>query len=365
MKTVVLLGAGKIGRMVAYFLGKQGEGDYELRIGDSSQDALDAIAALVGERVKRTRTLDFEDGDALKDIMTGADVVISCAPFHCNPTIANHAFTHGLHYLDLTEDVKVTDQVAAIAERPGCKTAFVPQCGLAPGFIAIVARHLLGPMENVRDLKLRVGALPRYPNNMLQYNLTWSTAGLINEYCHPCEVVLDHKLTTVQPLENREEIMIDGVRYEAFNTSGGLGSLAESLKDTVRNVNYKSMRYPGHVHLLKFLLRDLGMADHQERLEEIFERSLPATFKDQIVIYASAIGDYRGKLTENVYAKTIYHREIDGLNWSGIQITTAAGVCAVLDLLIEKKLPQTGFVRMEDVQFTDFIANRYGQHYDQ
>lgn len=364
MKTVVVMGAGKIGRMVAYLLGKLSGGDYELRITDSSEAALGTIQELVGPAVKVTRALDFTDGAALDEVMAGADAVISCAPFHCNPTIAEHAAKNRLHYLDLTEDVKVTDEVAAIAKRPECETAFIPQCGLAPGFIAIVARHLLGPMTNVTDLRLRVGALPRYPDNMLKYNLTWSTEGLINEYCQPCEVVLDHKLTNVQPLENLEEIMIDGVRYEAFNTSGGLGSLAESLKDKVRNVNYKSMRYPGHVHLLRFLLRDLKMADNQETLAQIFERSLPATFKDQIVIYCSAIGDFRGRMTENVYAKTIYHQEIDGLNWSGIQITTAAGVCAVLDLLFEGKLPTKGFVRMEDVKFEDFIANRHGSYYD-
>ena len=363
MKTVVLLGAGKIGRMVASLLGKLGEGDYELRVGDGSEQALASLAELVGPTVKRIETLDFEDKDALRSLMDGADAVISCAPFHCNPTIAQQAADSGLHYCDLTEDVKVTDKVAAIAGQASTKTAFIPQCGLAPGFIAIIARHLLGPMNDVRELKLRVGALPRYPGNMLKYNLTWSTAGLINEYCQPCEVILDHELTTVQPLENLEEIVIDGVKYEAFNTSGGLGSLAESLKDSVRNVNYKSMRYPGHAHLLRFLLRDLQMADHQERLAEIFERSLPATFKDQIVIYASATGLYQGRLTENVYAKTIYHSEIDGKNWSGIQITTAAGVCGVLDLLFEGKLPQQGFVRMEDVNFEDFIKNRYGRYY--
>ncbi len=365
MKTVVLLGAGKIGRMVAYFLGPRGDGDYVLRIGDSSADALAAIRDLAGQHVKHTVVLDFTDVAALDELMAGADAVISCAPFHCNPIIAERASKNGLHYLDLTEDIKVTDQVAAIAARPDNKTAFVPQCGLAPGFITIVARHLLEPMTNVRDLRLRVGALPRFPDNMLKYNLTWSTAGLINEYCQPCEVVMDHESRSVQPLENLEEIVIDGVRYEAFNTSGGLGSLGDSLKGSVRNVNYKSLRYPGHAHLIRFLIRDLGMGDRQEMLAEIFEKSLPTTFKDQIVIFVSAIGDFRGKLTENVYAKTIYHQEIDGTNWSGIQITTAAGVCTVLDLLFAGKTPTRGFVRMEDIHFEDFIANRYGRYYDQ
>jgi saccharopine dehydrogenase-like NADP-dependent oxidoreductase len=131
----------------------------------------------------------------------------------------------------------------------------------------------------------------------------------------------------------------------------------------VRNVNYKSIRYSGHNHLLKFLLKDLKMRDRQDVLAQIFEECLPRTFKDQVVIFVSATGKFRGHLTESVYARTIYHQEIGGLNWSGIQITTAAGVCAVLDLLFEGELPQQGFVRMEDVNYDKFIRNRFGAYY--
>lgn len=358
-KTVVLIGAGKIGRMVAHFLGNAA--DYQLRVVDSSAAALERLTRKV--RSSSGHSADFMDAEALDGVMQGADAVISCAPFHCNPTIADRARANGLHYLDLTEDVKVTDQVQQLAE--GASTAFIPQCGLAPGFITICAKHLLQPMTEVSDLRLRVGALPRYPHNRMKYNLTWSTEGLINEYCQPCEVLMDGKLTTVQPLENLEEMTIDGVRYEAFNTSGGLGSLAETLKGQVRNVNYKSIRYPGHNHLLKLLLEDMQFKDNQEQLAELWDRTLPATFRDQIVIFVTAVGKFRGRLTENVYANTVYHQEIDGENWSGIQITTAAGVCGVLDMLFEGHLPQQGFVRMEDVDFEIFIKNRFGRYYAQ
>lgn len=361
MKTVVLLGAGKIGRMVAEMLGKQGRPDYKLRIGDASSDSAKRLAELIGDTVEDARKIDFTNAAALDQLMAGADAVISCAPYYCNPLIAERAAHGKLHYFDLTEDVRVTDQVVKIAR--DADTAFIPQCGLAPGFITIVAVHLLKPLVDVSKLRLRVGALPRFPGNMLKYNLSWSTEGLINEYCQPCEVVIDHELRSVQPLENLEELTIDGVRYEAFNTSGGLGTLADSLKGKVRNVNYKSLRYPGHNYLLKFLLDDLRMRDRQDVLAEIFEECLPITFKDQIVIYASAIGTYRGRLTEDVYARTIYHQKIDGQNWSGIQITTAAGVCGVIDLLFKGKLPNKGLVRMEDVEYDDFITNRFGKHY--
>ena len=357
MNELVILGAGKIGRMVCHFMSHSGT--YKVRIGDASQAAIDHIKKEF-ETVDG-QVVDFSDGDSLDAILKGAWAVISCAPYHCNPLIAERAKEHGVHYFDLTEDVEVTSQVKKLAE--GSKSLFAPQCGLAPGFITITANHLMQSMTEVSDLRLRVGALPRYPSNRLKYNLTWSTAGLINEYCNPCESVENGELTTVPPMEQLEHLTIDGVEYEAFNTSGGLGTLAITLKDKVKNVNYKTMRYPGHCDLMKFLLHDLQMQDDQEGLGKIFERSLPATFQDQIVIFVSATGQYRGRLAERTYAKTIYHQNIDGRNWSGIQITTAAGVCAIVDLLHEGKLPGEGFLKMEDVDYEQFLANRFGKYY--
>ena len=356
-RTVTVLGGGKIGRMVAHLLGTSG--DYRLRLADVDKSAVAGLASELGDATPHA--VDFTDAAALDSVLDGADAVISCAPFYCNPLIAERAKANGAHYFDLTEDVAVTEKVVDLAE--GADTAFVPQCGLAPGFITIVAKHLIGPMSDVTDLHLRVGALPRYPNNRLKYNLTWSTEGLINEYCNPCEVILDHELTKVQPLENLEHVMIDGLEYEAFNTSGGLGSLAQSLLGKVRNVNYKSLRYPGHNYLLKVLLEDLGMRDEPDTLRAIFDKHLPGTFHDKIVIYASAVGTYRGRRTQNTYARTIYHQEIDGQNWSGIQVTTAAGVCAVVDLLLDGALPDRGYVRQEEVDYRQFIANRFGRYY--
>ena len=357
MTEILVLGAGKIGRMVVHLLANCG--DYEVRVADQSPQAIDRIchkySSVTGSPV------DFEDTASLEAVLGGAAAVISCAPFGCNPAIAEAAIKNRVHYLDLTEDTAVTRTVQDLAG--GAETAVVPQCGLAPGFITIVANHLIADMSDVTDLRLRVGALPRYPSNRLKFNLTWSTEGLINEYCNPCEVVLNGELRNVQPLENLERLTIDGVEYEAFNTSGGLGTLADTLHGKVRNVNYKSIRYPGHNHLIKFLLKDLKMQDHLQELELTFDRCLPTTFRDQIVIFVSATGQYRSRLTDNVYARTIYHREMDGENWSGIQITTAAGVCGVLDLLISGELPQKGLLRMEQVSYTKFIQNRFGSYY--
>ena len=357
MNELVILGAGKIGRMVCHLTSTCG--DYAVRVGDVAQGAIDALTRKYPQ--VKGQVVDFGNAQSLDALLKGAWAVISCAPFHCNPLIAQRSKHHGVHYFDLTEDVEVTHQVVELAKNS--KTLFAPQCGLAPGFITIVANHLMRSMTDVSDLRLRVGALPRYPSNRLKYNLTWSTEGLINEYCNPCESVENGQLTTVPPLEQLERLTIDGVDYEAFNTSGGLGTLAITLKDRVKNVNYKTIRYPGHCDLMKFLLHDLCMQEQQGLLRDIFERALPATAQDQIVIFVSATGKYQGRLTERTYAKTIYHQVIDGENWSGIQITTAAGVTAIVDMLRDGKLPGSGLLKMETVDYDQFLQNRFGRHY--
>lgn len=355
MTKLALLGAGKIGTAITALLGPTG--DYRLTVVDSDTAILERARTAGFE----ARALDLADAAAVTQALRGHDVALSACPYYLAPTIGAAARAAGVHYFDLTEDVASTRQIREIAR--DAPTAFVPQCGLAPGFVGIVAYDLARRFEPARDVFLRVGALPVYPTNALLYNLTWSTDGLINEYCNPCEAVENGELTTVPPLEQLERLTIDGVDYEAFNTSGGLGTLAITLKDRVENVNYKTIRYPGHCELMKFLLHDLQMQDQQGLLRDIFEKTLPTTFQDQIVIFVSATGKYLGRLTERIYAKTIYHQAIDGENWSGIQITTAAGVTGIVDMVRAGQLPTSGFLKMESVDYEQFLKNRFGKYY--
>lgn len=360
MKKVTILGAGKIGRTVAAFL--DGCNDYDLTLADGLAAA--AQAAAVGLNHTIGTTMSLNDDESMKRVLDGRDAVISCLPFDCNPRVAELALKYDLHYLDLTEDVAVTRKVRALAEQG--QRAFIPQCGLAPGFITITAYHLLNKLDSVDRLKMRVGALPLYPSNMLQYNLTWSTDGLINEYGNLCEVIHRGKRQEVLPLEGLEELVVNGVKYEAFNTSGGLGTLCDTLEGNIKYLDYKSIRYPGHRELIRFLMNDLGLNDDRETLKRIFERALPTTLQDIIVIFVSASGHSGARYMEHTYAHAITHQTIQGRSWTGIQITTAAGICAVLDmLLVDGTLPKSGFVRQEDVDYKSFLKNRFGQYYAQ
>jgi saccharopine dehydrogenase-like NADP-dependent oxidoreductase len=213
---VVLMGAGHIGQLIASLL--SGSGDYLVKVVDCSVVALKNLSHLK----VTTELVDTSDAAELLKCLQGFDVVINALPYHLALTVATQAKVAGCHYFDLTEDVAATRGIMQLAE--GAKTAFMPQCGLAPGFIGIVAHHLSQKFSSLREVKMRVGALPAFPTNSLKYNLTWSVDGLINEYCHPCEAIHNGAVLEVLPLEGMEHFSLDGTEYEAFNTSGGLGT---------------------------------------------------------------------------------------------------------------------------------------------
>jgi len=358
MQKVLLLGGGKIGRMITKLL--LSAGDFEVTIADIDEAALQRLAQRTGAK---TMQLDASDEEQLAAALKDRDIVISALSYRFNPTVAKAALASGVSYFDLTEDVATTQAVRKVAHQAAPGQIFMPQCGLAPGFISIVANHLTKAFDKLDRVQMRVGALPQFPTGELKYNLTWSTDGLINEYCNPCEAIVEGEQIDVAPLEGLENFSLDGVRYEAFNTSGGLGSLCETLAGEVRELNYKTIRYVGHQQLMSFLVKELRMSERREMFKEILEGSVPITFQDVVVTFCSVSGWRNDDLVQISDARKVYAQEIDGENWSAIQITTAAGICAVVDMHAAGELPRQGFVRQEEVNFDQFLANRFGRYY--
>lgn len=161
-----------------------------------------------------------------------------------------------------------------------------------------------------------------------------------------------------------EHFSLDGVRYEAFNTSGGLGTLCESLDGKVRDLNYKTIRYQGHRDQMLLLVNELRLSERRDLLKDILEHAIPVTFQDVVVTFCAVTGKRNGQLVQITDARKIYHETIGDENWSAIQITTAGGICAVLDMHVAGQLPNQGFVRQEEVDFKQFLANRFGRRYD-
>ncbi len=358
MERILLLGSGKIGRTIATLL--LDSGDYQVRVADMDADSL---ARLKKNVQVETLQLDASSPDQLAKAMQGCRAVISALSFRFNPGVAQAALDAGISYFDLTEDVETTRQVRKIAGQATGDQVFMPQCGLAPGVVSIVAYHLTKEFEQLDSVRMRVGALPQFPTGALKYNLTWSTDGLINEYCNPCEAIHEGQRIDVLPLEGLEHFSLDGVRYEAFNTSGGLGTLCETLDGRLRNLDYKTIRYLGHRDLMAFLVGDLRMSEDRDTLKTILERSVPITYQDVVVLFCTVSGIRNGQLVQLCDARKIYHQEIAGQQWSAIQVTTASGICAVIDLWSHGHLPQERFLRQEQVELDTLLDNRFGQYY--
>lgn len=288
-RAVTVLGAGHIGFAMALLL--QQAGGYDLEVADRDPARLAEVAALG----LPTRLL--ADDASLQAAITGRFAVLNALPFHRAVAVATLCAQAGVHYFDLTEDVQSTQAIRTLAAT--ARSVLMPQCGLAPGFIGIVGHDLARRFDTLHSLRMRVGALPRYPQGALRYNLTWSTEGLINEYCNPCEAIVDGVRTTVPALEGLETFALDGVEYEAFNTSGGLGTLTETLAGRARQVDYQSIRYPGHNAILKLLLNDLRLRERRDLLN-LNPAVTPPPSSPQAVLAARSSGqcDHRYSATD-------------------------------------------------------------------
>src|ERR1700737_2162551 len=295
---VGIVGAGKIGESIATLLETCGFCE-RVRLGDSRplQDISDLEKAEFKQR-------DVSRPAELESFITDCDAVVSAAPYYLNKTIAEVCAKHETSYFDLTEDVETTNYVRILSENS--RATFMPQCGLAPGAINIIASGLAHSFKTVRSIEMRVGALPLSASNQMKYYLSWSTAGLINEYCQLGEALYQGRLIPTPPLDGVERLTIDGVEYEAFNTSGGVATMCESFGGTVSELSYKTLRYPGHRDLMKFLLNDLNLGQKQELLTQIFDQEVPLTFSDVVIVYVKGVGTDTGGLIQRSFVKKIY-----------------------------------------------------------
>jgi saccharopine dehydrogenase-like NADP-dependent oxidoreductase len=355
MTNVLLLGAGRIGRAIAHLLGNCPE--YRVTAIDRDRASLDLIAE---SRVERLQA-DVVDAEILNGLLARADVVLNAGPYTLSEQVAGAAVKHNVHYLDLTEDTHATKRIQELGRRASC--VMMPQCGLAPGFVAIAARAVAQRLERVDSLCARVGALPVNPSNELKYNLTWSTSGLVNEYCNGCDVIVNGELRTVPALEGHEEFCLDGVTYEAFYTSGGLGTLGQTLDGALSDLSYKTIRYPGHRALINFLANDLRLRDRRDVFESILEHGVPCTADDVVIVFVTATGLRDGRLTRETFCSKVYASSVSGQTLSAIQVTTAASACAMLDFLVQGRLPSRGFVTQESIGLDEFMKNRFGRYY--
>ncbi len=351
MKNILTLGLGKVGTLVGVLLSKK----YTVTGIDKQRPHYDfklPFNVLEG---------DVTDMAFLKKVLSENDAVVSALPYFLNKNIAKLAHELGKHYFDLTEDIETTNYIRELSKTS--KSVMAPQCGLAPGIIGIIGANLANEFTKLRDIELRVGALPKYPNGLMAYSFTWSPEGVINEYINDAEAIHNGKRKMVPSLEGMEYINIEGKEFEAFTTSGGLGTMCETFEGKVDTLNYKSIRYPGHGKLMKFMLQELILKDNKEQLTEILKNAKPPVNEDVVYIYAVVEGWKKDKLFRSEYYKAFSPIEIDGNHWRAISWTTAASIAAVIEMVDNGSLPNKGFIKQEEIPFSKFLETENGQFF--
>ena len=196
----------------------------------------------------------------------------------------------------------------------------------------------------------------------MMYNLTWSTQGLINEYANPCEAIKNYKRTLIAPLEGHELFLVSGMKYEAFNTSGGLANLCHTLDGQLRELTYKTIRYPGHCQLMRFLFHDLRLGEEGKQrnmLMEILENAVATTMQDLVLVSVVATGYLGEKLQQRSRTFLLRHTS----SHSAIQIATASAAAATLDLILQDKKQRCGFVEQEALDAESFLSNEFAKPY--
>jgi len=348
---IAVLGLGKVGRLAARLLHRSG----------FSVTGIDARAPSAASP-HPVQVADLAEADRLAALLRPFEAVLSCLPYARNRNVAEIAHALGLHYFDLTEDVATTRAIREMSRT--ARAVMAPQCGLAPGLVSIVGASLAEQFGRVRSIRMRVGALPQHPTGLLGYAFNWSPEGVVNEYLNDCEVIEEGQRKWVSSMEWIEPIYVNGVKLEAFTTSGGLGTMCETFLGRVDNLDYKTMRYPGHVKLMNFFFHELLMREKRELAGEILTHAKPPVDDDVVHLHVAAEGVRDNQLRRHEFVRSYYPIELDGERWTAIAWTTSSSVCAVIELVRDGKLPAAGYLKQEDIAFADFAQTVNGARFD-
>ena len=350
IKKIAVLGLGKVGTLAAKLLHESGFEVTGIDIHPHREELPFTV-----------KSIDVTSTAELAREFKNVDAVLSCLPFHLNVRVATSAHSASIHYFDLTEDVPTTEAIIELSKTS--KGLMAPQCGLAPGFIGIVGASHIAMFDKCRSIRMRVGALPQHPTGLLGYAFNWSSEGVVNEYHNDCEVIEQGERKWVSPMEWLETLYIDGMQLEAFTTSGGLGTMCETYLGTVDNIDYKTMRYPGHMKLMNFFFHELLMRENREEAGKILVNAKPPVDDDIVYIHVASEGEIDGRLQRKEFVRGYKPIEVAGGQQTAIAWTTAGSVVAIIEMVSAGKLPNTGFLKQEDVVLDDFLATRTGSFY--
>jgi len=346
-----VLGLGKVGHLAATFLHQAG---FDV-CGIDQRAPAKASSFPV-------QVADLGDVAAIDHLLDGQQAVLSCLPFHLNREVARVAHAKGIHYFDLTEDVATSQTISELSTT--ARSLMAPQCGLAPGFVSIIAASHAATFDECRSIRMRVGALPQHPTGLLGYAFNWSPEGVVNEYLNDCEVIEEGRRKWVSAMEWRETLYIHGTELEAFTTSGGLGTMCDSFHGKVANLDYKTIRYPGHMDLMNFFFHELLLRERRDLAGEILTNAKPPVHDDVVYVHVSSEGLLEARLQRREFVRAYRPRELAGGLQTAIAWTTSGAAVAVIELVRDRMLPQQGFLKQEEIPLSKFLATATGRLFE-
>lgn len=365
---IFIAGAGGIGRAAALILESNEAMNTTVYLGDANPNQLESainwISKSTGATEVKAVVMPTDENDVqLQHILKECDVLLDCLPGSLAPKMAQYALDFSLHYANLTEYVNETEQISNMAKH--AETGFVLQTGLAPGYINVLALQLYQEFKNqhhndtLNRMQMKVGALSRNASSPHHYAFTWSPIGVATEYVKDAIVVRDNKRQLVPALSGRGLITIDGTVYEDNFTSGGAANLPSALASKITNIDYKTLRYPGHYKWVEETLSLIPISENRaKKLFDIMLETIPVVDDDVVVIYASVTGKDENGFLRN-YEKSLQIRpmKIGNVRLRAIQSTTASALCEMAFYLLSSK--EKGVIYQTDIDPITFLNGPY------
>ncbi len=354
---VLVLGSGQMGKGAAYDLVKQDSVE-QIILADIDIKCAEALAKEVGDKAVAEK-LDAKNRDQLVKAFSKVDSVISAVSYTVNVLHTEVAIETGTHMCDLGGGWTIVQkQLEMNDQAKDAGITVVPDCGLAPGMVSVLAREGIEYLDRAESVKIRVGGLQQEPRPPLNYSLIFSVEGLINEYIEPCVALRDGKITIEEPLVGFEEIVFPEPfgKLEAFNTSGGTSTLPHTYEGKVKELDYKTIRYPGHGHKMWCILK-LGLMDSKEIdvdgkkvkprrvLENLLEKNLPPSGKD-VTLIRVMIDGWKGTEARNIEYEVIdYFDDATGL--TSMMRTTSFPASVTAMMMADGRITKRGVLTPE------------------
>lgn len=357
---MLVLGAGRMGLGAAFDLAHNSECE-RVTVADVDIERARAVVQTIGSEKLRAAQVDVSNHGQVVELMRAHEAAISCVVYSYNLQLARAAIEAGVNFCDLGGNNAVVDSELALdAEAKRAGINIIPDCGLAPGMVSVLVAHGAARFENLEEIHIRVGGLPQHPRPPLNYQIVFSVEGLINEYIERARVIRDGRIVEIDSMTEIERLSFPAPfeELEAFQTSGGTSTLPETFLNRVRELDYKTIRYPGHCEKFKLLV-DLGLCSSEaievsgarvsprSVLGAVLLRHLPADEPDVVLILVEFRGRIAGKSSRETLRYYIIDRFDEATGLSAMQRTTSFPASIIAQMMARGETLEKGAIPQE------------------